>query len=139
MKEGTRLQLDDLCSLRTNHQGARQHPPLSFEGKMFKKRGKRREGRDESKRAECYLRRLDCESEFQELEFRATNGRFLTPCVAESISAGKVSLWWTVLHFIERLVNLDISYQPSVFRITHAELSVDGCTLIVHRTLMLEL
>ncbi|GBM91215.1 hypothetical protein AVEN_211507-1 [Araneus ventricosus] len=127
MREDTRLQLGDLSSLRTNHQEARQQSlPCLLKVRCLKKRERKKEERDESKKGGVVPPSFFRESEFRELEIRATNGLFsFTPWVAESISAGKVSLWWTVLHFIERLFNLDILYQASVFLITHPELSVD--------------
>ncbi|GBN11868.1 hypothetical protein AVEN_202166-1 [Araneus ventricosus] len=48
MMEGTRLQLGDLSSLRTNHQEARQQPlPCLLKVRCLKERERQKEERDE--------------------------------------------------------------------------------------------
>ncbi|GBN54428.1 hypothetical protein AVEN_257469-1 [Araneus ventricosus] len=90
MKEGPRPQLGDLSSLRTNHQEARQQPlPCILKVRCLKERERREERRKKLNRRSATFVVFVCESEVRKSELRTTNGRVLTPCVAESISAEK--------------------------------------------------
>ncbi|GBM17029.1 hypothetical protein AVEN_133300-1 [Araneus ventricosus] len=126
MKEGTRLQLGDLFSLRMNHQEARQQQLPCLLKIRCLKRGKRVKKGETTKSTGGAL---------------PPSCLFVTPNSGNRNSERRTDVFWPRVSrkhrgwkgvplvdrfaFYRAFVNLDISYRPSVFLISHPELS--GC------------